>query len=118
MAISTGTYVGYLSQQFDSDSARIARIRSDIALTQQESQAAILSMRETVARQVQAPTKTRGDIDTAAAGLGDRIRELQTAVLQYAPQSAELRQGLAQLQRDRREMLDLAAKAGGPLTST
>lgn len=114
VVVSTGTYVGYLSQQFDGDASQYARLKSDMALTREESQAAIRSMREAIAQEVQTPTKIRTEIDAAAAGLNGRIGELRAAVAQYAPQSPELLRGLEQLETDRREMLDLAAQTGGP----
>ena len=55
VAVATGTYVGYLQQQYQTNEERRQRLLQDIALTKAESDAALQTMRE-----VSAPAAAAG----------------------------------------------------------
>ncbi len=58
IVITTGTYAGFLLQQYDTEAERRARLRSDIALANAETEAAIRTVEKVIAR-TSAPSHPR-----------------------------------------------------------
>ena len=63
VGVATGTYVGYLQQQYATNEARLERLRSDIEITNAETAAAIRTMQVVLARQA-------GELAALRAGAG------------------------------------------------
>lgn len=77
MGIATGTYVGFLQQQYATSEARLERLRSDIDLTNAETEATIRTMRVVLDRQRRALAEVR-----AQAGLGSEELTRQVTIAQ------------------------------------
>jgi hypothetical protein len=99
----TVSYSGYLEQQFPTDEARRAKLRSDIVLTNAEAEAAISTMRTVIQRQETRVATARAsgseaalqeasavgteavqDMASAAAGLANRTQEVMPPARRYA----------------------------------
>ena len=120
IGIATGTYVGYLQQQYASNEARLERLRADIDQTNSETSATIATMQTVLARQTSALAAARAGgppAGTASASLADmgtaidgaekrRVEFASTRALQLVPgeatgvdpQIAELGQRIADMQ--------------------
>jgi len=76
VGIASGTYVGFLQQQYATNEARLERMRADIDLTNAETEATIRTMRIVLERQRQALAATRAQ---AGAGSPELTRQITTA---------------------------------------
>jgi len=93
MGIATGTYVGYLQQQYATREARLERLRSDIELTNAETAAAIRTMRVVLAEQQRQLAALRAGTGGAALSAQVSRAETDLANMNLAVNGAEKRLG-------------------------
>lgn len=126
IGIATGTYVGYLQQQYASNEARLARLRSDIDQTNAETTATIQTMRSVLdreQRQLAAGTGSgtaQSSLDAmhlAIAGAEKRRGEFEsTRALQLVPgQQTGVDPQIAELSQRISDMQTIAAQLAGQL---
>jgi hypothetical protein len=93
IGVATGTYVGYLQQQYASNEARLERLRSDIELTNAETAAAIRTMRVVLADQQRELEAIRAGAGGAAMSEQVARAETDLANMNLAVNGAEKRLG-------------------------
>ncbi|TPE46578.1 hypothetical protein [Amaricoccus solimangrovi] len=82
IGVATGTYVGYLQQQYATNEARLDRLRADLDATNAETAAAIATMRSVLARESArlAAARAAGTVDpTARSSLAAMNRAIDGA---------------------------------------
>ena len=133
IVITTGTYAGFLLQQYDTEAERRARLRSDIALANAETEAAIRTVEKVIAEDERAVASAPR---AAAPGASAPARSRPASAPEPAPEApataptqaafdpALLTQNTANIDiaivgvRNRQEELTVAANAVAPDDAT